>query len=656
MSSFYVTTPIYYVNGSPHIGHAYTTIVADAFARHYRQRGDDVFFLTGTDEHGLKVQRAAEEQGMSPEEMVDQNSAEFRELFDMMELTYDRFIRTTEDEHEEVVLDVLERMKENGDVYLDEYEGWYAASDEAYYDEDEIEDGRAIETGSEVEWVEEESYFFRLSDYEDDLLEWYENAPEAVAPEARLNEVRSFVEGGLEDLSISRTTFDWGIEMPDDPEHVLYVWVDALTNYLTGVGRLHDEETFDKFWPCDIHLIGKDILRFHAVYWPAFLMSAGIELPKQVYAHGWWTVEGEKMSKSKGNWVDAFDLVETYDLDVLRYFLLREIPLGQDGNFAKRRIVERNNSELADNFGNLVNRTTGMIGSFLDGTLEARPETDAEIDADLRERTRELRDRICEQMDARESDAALDTVMDLSSALNHYLQETQPWSIDADEERERLEAVLYHTLEGIRWTTVLAAAFIPKAADTVLEEVFGLDPDEARAYDTLEWGRLSGHIEVGQPDVLFEKLEYEPDEDEARRDLSGEATSDDEADDTDTDDETPDEETNVSDEKVPFDAFTQLEFRVGRIESAEPVEGADTLLELSVDIGDDENRTAVAGVATSFEPEELEGVHATFATNLEPAELFGIESNAMLLAAEVDEGEFEIATFDDSVPPGTSIS
>ena len=372
MSKFYITTPIYYVNGAPHIGHAYTTIVADAFARHYRQRGDDVFFLTGTDEHGLKIQRAAEEADMSPQELCDMNSAKFRDLFDELELTHDRFIRTTEEDHKETVLTILEKMKDAGDIYKDKYEGWYAASDEAYYDESEIEDGRAIATGAEVEWVEEPSYFFRLSKYEDELLEWYESRPSPVEPKARRNEVHSFVDGGLDDLSISRTTFDWGIPMPDDPEHVLYVWVDALTNYISGVGGFDSAGSTGPYWPADIHLIGKDILRFHAVYWPAFLMSAGIEPPDEVFAHGWWMVEGEKMSKSKGNWLDAFDLAEQFDLDLLRYFMMREIPLGSDGNFDRKRLVERNNSELADNIGNLVNRVTKMAQGFIDGRLRVR--------------------------------------------------------------------------------------------------------------------------------------------------------------------------------------------------------------------------------------------------------------------------------------------
>ena len=632
MSKFYITTPIYYVNGAPHIGHAYTTLVADAFARHFRQRGRDVFFLTGTDEHGIKIQRAAEERGISPQQMCDENSAKFRDLFDRMELTHDRFIRTTEDDHETVVLDMVERMKDAGDIYLDKYEGWYSASDEAYYDEDEIEDGRCIATGSEVEWVEEDSYFFRLSEYEDELLEWYNDVEGSVAPDARLNEVRTFVEGGLNDLSITRTTFDWGITYPDDPDHVLYVWIDALTNYLTGIGRIHEPAKFEKYWPCDIHVIGKDILRFHAVYWPAFLMSAGIEPPEQVFAHGWWTVEGEKMSKSKGNWVDAADLVEEYDLDVLRYFLIRELPFGNDGNFARERIVERNNSELADNFGNLVNRTTRMVESFLDGVVPDVDEPTEDIDVALHEAASAAVAKVETQMDHRESHRAIETAMELSGEVNNYLQKTEPWALNSEGNQERLEEVLYHALEGIRWAATLLHAFIPHTTDRVFEAL-RLEPESARSFGSLEWGGLRAGLEIEQPEVLFKKLEYEPEEEEEEEDVAEE------------------EESNL----VSFDHFTDIEFRVGVIRKANPVEGADKLLKLTVDVGDQEDRTVVAGIAKSYEPEELEGLRLPFVTNLEPAKIFGIESQAMLLAATNADDDHVLPTFGDDVDPGDSI-
>jgi methionyl-tRNA synthetase len=643
MSTFYVTTPIYYVNGAPHLGHAYTTIVADAMARHYRQRGDDVFFLTGTDEHGLKVQRSAEEQGVSPQELCDRNSEKFKALFDRMDLTYDRFIRTTEPEHEEVVLEIVERMKANDDVYLDTYEGWYAPSDEAYYDESEIEDGVAISSGSEVEWVEEDSYFFRLSDYEDDLLEWYDEMEGCVAPDSRLNEVRSFVEGGLTDLSITRTSFDWGIEWPDDPNHVLYVWIDALTNYLTGIEFGEDGDRFERFWPCDMHLVGKDILRFHAVYWPAMLMSVGIEPPKGIFAHGWWLVEGEKMSKSKGNWVSADDLLDEYDLDVVRYFLLREIPLGQDGNFAASRIVERNNTELADNFGNLVNRTCGMLDSFTDGWVPGPPSSVEPVDADLADAARQARRDVAEAMDERMTHEAVEAAMTLSRHLNNYIQQTAPWRLNGDGEQERLEAVLYNIVEGIRWVAVLMAAFTPDSARAVLELLLPeRRRDDALAFETLEWGLLEGDFDLEAPPVLFEKLD---------------PPEDDEDDMTDTEKEDTDEETAEAEDAglIDFDHFTDVEFAVGEILDAKPVEGADKLLKLTVDLGEAEPRTVVAGIANSYDPDELEGLRLTFVTNLEPANLFGIESQAMLLAATDDDGNHVLATYPKTVNPGASV-
>ncbi len=638
MSKFYVTTPIYYVNGAPHIGHAYTTILADALARYHRLKGDDVFFLTGTDEHGLKIQRAAEDRGISPEEMVDENSQMFRDLFERLELTHDRFIRTTEDQHKKTVETMVERMKASDDIYLGKYEGWYSASDEAYYDEDEIEDGVAIASGSEVEWVEEESYFFRLSKYEDQLLEWYEQNPDAVAPETRKNEVTSFVEDGLNDLSISRTTFSWGIPMPDDPEHVLYVWVDALTNYITAIDAFEETETFDKYWPADIHLIGKDILRFHAVYWPAFLMSAELPLPKQVFAHGWWTVEGEKMSKSKGNFIDAFELADEYELDVLRYYMMREVPLGNDGNFSKQRLVERNNAELADNIGNLVNRTLSMTGGFVDGEVPAVPdELTDESDVDLQRHCIETRDAVDEAIDARQPHRALEAITALSSETNNYIQTVQPWTLK--EQPERLGEVLYNSLEAIRFVAVLLSAFVPDASASILEGL-GID-DELRTIASLdEWGRLPSGTAVEKPDVLFDKLE--PPADEEDEEIAEE------------NDEVDEDEDGAN--LITFDDFLAVEMRVGLIVDAEAVEDADKLLKLTVDVGEDAPRSVVAGIAETFDPDEIVGWRVPMVTNLEPATLFGIESQAMLLAAERDDGRFALARFPEDVEPGTDIS
>lgn len=643
MSTFYITTPIYYVNGEPHLGHAYTTIVADVMARHYRQRGYDVFFMTGTDEHGIKVQREAEAQGITPQELADRNSTKFRELFDHLRLTHDRFIRTTEADHARTVTEVVKRMKANGDIYLGSYSGWYSAADEAFYDESEIEDGRHKEFGSEVEWVEESSYFFKLSAYEQKLLDWYQADDDHVRPDARRNEVRAFVEGGLKDLSISRTTFDWGIDWPDDPEHVLYVWVDALTNYITGVGAFQDDGRFERYWPCDIHLIGKDILRFHAVYWPAFLMSAGIDPPKQVFAHGWWTIEGEKMSKRSGNFVDPYALADEWDLDVVRYFLLREIPLGSDGDFSRLRVAERNNAELADNLGNLVNRSLAMTRKFLDGVIPGATAPLNEADAELAQAAQSHRDALSEHMDHRDTHKAVDAVLSFGRELNGYIQRSQPWKLAKDDSQaERLREVMYTLLEGIRWVAVMASAFLPDTADRILQglEVNGAD---RLAFSTLTWGGLQPAA-ISEVPVLFAKFDLE----ELAASIADEAPTEE----TPREDDSADEGTPL----IDFPTFLQVEMKVAKIVHAERVDGADKLLRLEADVGEAAPRQIVAGIAKSFAPEDLVGRCVAVVTNLQPRKLFGLESQAMLLAAENSSGGLTLTQFADDVAPGTRIS
>lgn len=650
MSTFYISTPIYYVNGEPHIGHAYTTIVADAMARHYRHRGFEVFFLTGTDEHGLKVQRAAEERGISPKELADLNSDSFRRLFDKMELSYDRFIRTTDEDHKKVVLEVVRRMKENGDVYLDSYAGWYAAADEAFYDESEIEDGRSTKTGAKVEWVEEKSYFFRLSNYQQRLLDWYASQPCPVLPEIRKNEVAAFVASGLRDLSISRTTFDWGIRWPDDPEHVLYVWVDALTNYITGVGAFLDEELFEKFWPCDIHLIGKDILRFHAVYWPAFLMSAGVAFPKEVFAHGWWMSEGQKMSKSLGNFIDAFELADRYPMDLLRYYLLREIPLGSDGNFVHHRVIGRNNSELADNLGNLVNRAMAMTAKFVDSKVpEAtdHPDTSdqktwAEI-MEIQNKAEFCRDEVFAAMDARETHRALERIMEFSSDLNQYVAVTQPWALNKKGLQAELQTVMYNLLEGIRWLAELAAAFIPKTAETILK-AFGRDEIHI---GELVWGGLEPGGTVTAPDVLFAKIELpeEPVAPKAEKKAKPEKTE-----------KKTEKAVEAAEGIITFDQFVAVQLKVAHVLEAERVEGSDKLLKLTIDAGEPEQRTVVAGIGKAYGPEDVKGLRVAMVANLAPRKVFGVLSQGMLLAVENEDGGLELARYSDKVKPGTRIS
>ncbi|MCZ6555480.1 MAG: methionine--tRNA ligase, partial [Candidatus Dadabacteria bacterium] len=448
--SFYVTTPIYYVNDVPHIGHAYTTIAADVIARFNRLQGNKVFFLTGTDEHGQKIERTAESNGEKPIELADRVVKRFQNLSDALNITNDDFIRTTEKRHKSAVEEIFRRIEESGDIYLSEYEGWYDVRNEAFITETQYEGIMSLpeEKRPTIEKVKEESYFFRLSKYQDPLLEYYKEHPEFVQPNYRLNEVSRFVEGGLKDLSVSRTTFTWGIPVPGNSKHVIYVWFDALTNYLTGVGFPSDERMFNENWPADVHLVGKDILRFHAVYWPAFLMSAGLPLPKKVFAHGWWTVEGEKMSKSVGNVVDPYQVVEEFGADVFRYFLLREIPFGQDGDFSKNAIIARVNGELANGLGNLVSRTLGMIEKYFDAVVPEPGGLKVE-DESVRDKALSTIELVENEMNEIAFHKALVSLWDFIGDVNKYVDESAPWTLAKEKNEERLGTVLWTIVQAI---------------------------------------------------------------------------------------------------------------------------------------------------------------------------------------------------------------
>lgn len=665
MTSFYVTTPIYYVNGAPHIGHAYTTIIGDVIAAYHRQLGEDVFYMTGTDEHGLKVQREAEKVGKTPLELADENSGKFRALFDRFKIKYDRFIRTTEPEHARVVTELYRRMFERGDIYLSKYEGWYAAADEAFVDEADTEeiDGqrRAKESKAPVEWVAEESYFFKLSKYQEPLLAWYRANPGCIAPEARYNEVVSFVAGGLQDLSISRTTFNWGIPVPNDPKHVLYVWLDALTNYITGVGAFSDDPNWRKFWPASVQLIGKDILRFHAVYWPAFLLSAGVEPPQRVFAHGWWLVEGEKMSKRAGNFIDPNELVEEYDLDVLRYYMLREVPFGQDGNFVRARLAERNNAELADNLGNLVNRTLKMMERYTGGVVpDVKPAAEDEA---LIAAAFAARDQLHACMQSLELHKALEAALGLSGALNLYVHQNEPWRLAKDEAtRERLHQVLVQATEGIRWVATMLYAFMPGKMGTILSAL-GCADEASRALDTLgAWGGLKAGITIVAPDVLFVKMEppaaavAEVTPKPAVEDKKEKSKPKQEKKMT-TENTNPAIPAPVAPEGnlIEFDDFNKVELRVGLIKTAERVEKSDKLLRLTVDLGEPEARTIMAGIGKTYGPDELIGRRVAVVANLKPRKVFGTLSQGMLMAADAADGKVELTTFTDAVAPGTRL-
>ena len=471
---YYITTPIYYVNDLPHIGHAYTTLACDVTARFKRLDGYDVFFLTGTDEHGQKVEKSAAAAGVDPQTFTDRVSQNFRDLTGAMNFSQDQFIRTTEERHKQATQEIWRRLRENGHIYLDKYAGWYAVRDEAFYDESELTEGeggqKLAPTGAEVEWVEEPSYFFDLSKWQDRLLEFYDQNPDFIAPQSRRNEVISFVSGGLHDLSISRTSFSWGVPVPDDPDHIMYVWLDALTNYLTATGFPDENaEGYRKFWPADLHMVGKDIVRFHAVYWPAFLLAAGLEPPKRVYAHGWWTNEGQKISKSLGNVIDPVELVERYGIDQVRYFLLREVPFGNDGDFSHQAMVNRMNGELANDFGNLAQRVLSMINKNCEAKVPQPGDLTGD-DQDLLNQAHALHCSAADCLDRQAFHEALESIWVVVRAANGYVDAQAPWAL-RKEDPDRMKTVLYVLVETIRHLAILAQPFMPNSCAAMLDQL-----------------------------------------------------------------------------------------------------------------------------------------------------------------------------------------
>ena len=512
--TYYLTTPIYYVNDAPHVGHAYTTLACDVLARFKRLDGYDVKFLTGTDEHGQKVEKSAQAAGVHPQEFTDRVSQNFRDLADHMTFSHDDFIRTTEDRHKQACSEIWQRLFDNGEIYLGSYAGWYAVRDEAFYTEAELaEDPSGAKTapsGAEVEWVEEPSYFFKLSAWQDRLLAYYEANPDFILPKTRRNEVISFVKGGLQDLSVSRTTFNWGVPVPDDDDHIMYVWLDALTNYITAVGFPETETSeYAQYWPADLHMVGKDILRFHAVYWPAFLMGAGLKPPKRVFAHGWWTNEGQKISKSVGNVIDPFDLVERYGLDQVRYFLLREVPFGNDGDFSHRAMVQRMNGELANDYGNLAQRVLSMIAKNCDSRIPEPGELTGN-DTALFDQAVALLGKQRELMDIQSFHEALETIWTMIRAANVYVDAQAPWKL-RKEDPVRMATVLYVLAECIHHLAILTQPFMPEASSKLLDQL-GIAEDR-RAFDAIsgEESMLVPGTELPKPQGVFPRFAGEQD-------------------------------------------------------------------------------------------------------------------------------------------------
>ena len=634
---FFISTPIYYPSDRLHIGHAYCTTIADAVARFQRLAGKDVFFLTGSDEHGQKIQRKAAEVGQSPIQYVDHIVASFQMLWEKLGISHDDFIRTTEKRHHEVVQTIFQKIYDQGDIYKAAYEGWYCTPCETFWLERQLTDGNCPDCGRPVEMVQEESYFFRMSKYQDRLLKHIEEHPEFIQPVSRRNEMINFIKQGLEDLCVSRTTFDWGIPVPFDRKHVVYVWFDALTNYITAAGYLHDREKFAKFWPADVHLVGKEIVRFHSIIWPIILMALGVELPKKVYGHGWLVVEGDKMSKSKGNVIDPVLLIEEFGADAIRYFLLREINLGQDGNFSREALIKRINSDLANDLGNLLHRTLNMMQRYNGGVLgEVASPTDA--DAPLLAMAKAIAPRYRAMMENMDINGAIKDIWQLIGRANKYIDETEPWKLAKDPANaSRLNTVLSNLLEVLSMVSVLVEPFIPTTSRRIRAQL-GLPLDVTPAnLDALGEFGAAGTIRVGhrtgKPEPIFPRIEEKPVEEAGMEKAAIEKEKPEPVKAAPAPEKKPEPAAVAEDvSEISIDDFAKLDLRTAIVTAAEKVEKTEKLLKLTVDLGT-EQRTIVSGIAQFYTPEDMVGRTVILIANLKPAKIRGIESHGMLLAA-----------------------
>ena len=644
---YYLTTAIAYTSGKPHIGNTYEAILADSIVRYKRQQGYDVRFQTGTDEHGQKIEIKAKEAGIEPKQYVDQVAGVVKNIWDMMDTSYDRFMRTTDEYHEKQVQKIFKKLYDKGDIYLGHYEGKYCTACESFFTESQLVDGKCPDCGGDVHDAKEEAYFFKLSKYQDRLIKHIEDHPEFIQPVSRKNEMmNNFLKPGLQDLCVSRTSFKWSIPVDFDPKHVVYVWIDALTNYITGLGYDVDGnhgELYKKYWPADLHLIGKDILRFHTIYWPIMLMALDVPLPKQIFGHPWLLQGGEKMSKSKGNIIYADDLASLFGVDAVRYFVLHEMPFENDGTITWELMVERMNSDLANTLGNLVNRTISMSNKYFGGVVNNAGVAE-EVDEDLKKVVLETQVKASNKMDDLRVADAITEIFTMFKRCNKYIDETMPWALAKDEEKKaRLETVLYNLIESITIGASLLEPFMPETSKKILEQL----NTQARAFDDMtEFGKYpSGNKVTEKPEILFARLDIKdvmPKVEEIQAKQKAEAAPE---------EKYPEVEPK---EEITIDDFDKVQIRVGEVLKCEPVPKAKKLLVSQIRIGN-EVRQIVSGIAKYYKPEEMVGKKVAVITNLKPCKLCGVESQGMILAAADDDGNLSVMTLDKDMPAGSEI-